>query len=159
MSFGRLLAAVAVAASALLAVPAAHAAEPDAQQDEWVIESVARPDDVWDQTDWAWDPEFPVIPHPFHGEDNQRWHIGDDNTIRDVKHEWCLTSIDGRLAGRDCDGSEEQRWVGDSPDNYHTWQFELGSTGECITHNGVYQELVLARCETERVDQRWIIRR
>ncbi|WP_367135274.1 ricin-type beta-trefoil lectin domain protein [Saccharothrix sp. HUAS TT1] len=157
MSFGRILAAVAVAASALLVAPTSFAAAPDAPQDEWVIESDTRKGDVWDQTNWAWDPEFPVIPHPYHGGDNQKWHISDDNTIKSKAYGWCVTSIGGKLAGRNCDGSQEQRWVGSSYDGYRSWLFESGDTGECITHNGVYKELVLAPCEPGRADQRWII--
>lgn len=159
MTLGRILAAVAVAASTLLVAPTANAAQPDTRQDEWVIQSDTRQDDVWDQTNWAWDPEFPVIPHPFHGENNQKWYISDDNTIRSKAYDWCVTSVNGRLAGRDCDGSAEQRWVGNSYDGYRTWLFELGNTDHCVTHNGVYKELILAPCDPGRADQRWIIRK
>ncbi|MEV0677384.1 ricin-type beta-trefoil lectin domain protein [Actinosynnema sp. NPDC050436] len=159
MKFGRALAAVAVAASALLIAPTSNAVEVDAPQDEWVIESVTRPGDVWDQSNWAWDPDFPVVAHPSHGEDNQRWYISDDGSIRDKKYGWCATEVDGAVAGRECDGSESQRWVGHSYDGYHSWQFELGTSDQCITHNGVYKELRLASCESRRTDQRWIIKK
>ncbi|WP_033429083.1 ricin-type beta-trefoil lectin domain protein [Saccharothrix syringae] len=159
MALGRILATVAAAASALLVAPTSHAAGPDAQQDEWVIESHTTPGDVWDQTNWAWDPDYPVIPHPYHGEYNQRWYISDDHTITSKAYGWCVTSLDGKLAGRPCDGSESQQWVGTSYDGYETWLFELGSTDQCATHNGVYKELVLAPCEPGRSDQRWIIRK
>ncbi|MEU7524464.1 ricin-type beta-trefoil lectin domain protein [Saccharothrix sp. NPDC042600] len=157
MIFGRVAAVVAVAASALLIAPVSNAAPPDAPQDVWTIESVARPNDVWDQTNWAWDPEFPIIPHPRHDEDNQKWYISDDGTIRSVKYDWCVTSVDGKLAGRPCNGAPDQRWKGTSYDNYHSWLFELRDTGQCITHNGVYKELILTPCEPARVDQHWII--
>ncbi|KOV83145.1 ricin-type beta-trefoil lectin domain protein [Nocardia sp. NRRL S-836] len=159
MIFGRVAAVVAVAASALLVAPVSNAAPPDAQENVWMIESVTRPGDVWDQTNWAWDPEYPVIPHPRHNEDNQKWYISDDGGIRSVRYDWCVTSIDGKLAGRSCDGSHAQRWKGSSYDGYHSWLFELGDTGRCITHNGVYKELVLAACDADRSDQRWIIHR
>ncbi|CCH34876.1 ricin-type beta-trefoil lectin domain protein [Actinosynnema sp. NPDC047251] len=157
MKFGRILAAVAVAATALLVAPASHAATPDAPQNEWEIESVTRPGDVWDQSNWAWDPEYPIVAHPRHGEDNQTWYISDDGTIKNKRYEWCATAVGGDLAGRRCNGSEDQRWVGHSYDNYHSWLFELGDSGRCVTHNGVYKELTLAPCERERSDQRWII--
>ncbi|MBB5960368.1 hypothetical protein FHS29_006991 [Saccharothrix tamanrassetensis] len=157
MKFGRIPAAVVVAASALLIAPTSNADPLDTPQDEWVLESVARPGDVWDQTNWAWDPEYPVIPHPSHGEDNQTWFISDDGTVRDKRYGWCATAIDDKLAGRPCDGSADQRWVGNSPDGYHSWLFELGNTGRCVTHNGVYKELILTSCDSERHDQRWII--
>ncbi|MEU4742725.1 ricin-type beta-trefoil lectin domain protein [Actinosynnema sp. NPDC023658] len=158
MAFGRILAAVVVAGSALLVAPTSNADEVDAQQDEWVLESVTRPGDVWDQTNWAWDPQFPIIPHPYHGEANQRWYINsDDNTIQDKKYGWCATAIDDKLAGRPCNGSPQQRWVGTSPDGYHSWLFESDNTGRCVTHNGVYKELILTPCESDRTDQRWII--
>lgn len=158
MKFGRIVAAVAVAASALVISPTANATEQDVQQDEWVIESVTRPDDVWDQSNWAWDPDYPVVAHPAHGEDNQTWHIDNDNhTVVNKKYGTCVTNINGKLAGRRCDGSANQRWLGHSTDNYHSWHFELGSTDRCITHNGEYKELVLADCENDRTDQRWII--
>ncbi|MGM1063182.1 ricin-type beta-trefoil lectin domain protein [Saccharothrix sp. Mg75] len=159
MTFRRILTAVVVAASALLIAPAANAEQADTRQDEWVLESVTRPGDVWDQTNWAWDPEFPVIPHPRHGEDNQTWFISDDGSIRDKMYGWCATSVGGRLAGRPCDGSYEQRWVGHSYDGYETWLFELGNSDQCVTHNGVYKELILSPCGPERSDQRWIIHR
>ncbi|WP_170232173.1 RICIN domain-containing protein [Saccharothrix saharensis] len=157
MTFGRILAAVVVAASALLIAPTSNADAPEAQQEEWVIESITRPGDVWDQTNWSWDPMFPVIAHPYHGEDNQKWYIGDDGTIRNKKYGWCVTEIDGKLAGRDCDGSESQRWVGRSYDGYHSWLFESGSSGRCVTHNGEYAELILTSCDPGRTDQRWNI--
>ena len=159
MKLGRLIAAIAVAGSALLIAPTSNAVQPDTRQDGWVLESVTRPGDVWDQTNWAWDPQYPIIPHPRHGEDNQTWFISDDGTIRDKMHGWCATAIDGKLAGRPCDGSEDQRWVGRSHDGYHSWLFESGRTEHCVTHNGVYTELVLAPCDRERSDQRWIIHR
>ncbi|GAA1312582.1 ricin-type beta-trefoil lectin domain protein [Saccharothrix xinjiangensis] len=159
MKFGRVLATAAVAASALLTAPTANATGPDTQQDEWVVQSDTRKDDVWDQTNWAWDPEYPVIPHAYHGQNNQKWHISDDNTIKSKAYGWCVTSVNGRLAGRDCVGSPEQRWVGSSYDGYRTWLFELKGTGSCATHNGVHKELVLAPCEAGRADQRWIIRK
>jgi hypothetical protein len=157
MIFGRVAAAVAAAASALLIAPVSDAAPADAPQDTWVMESVARPNDVWDQTNWAWDPEFPVIPHPRHDGDNQKWYIADDGTLRSKAYGWCLTSINGDLAGRPCDGSPAQRWKGASYDGYHSWLFELDGTDECVTHNGVYQELILSPCGPQRSDQRWII--
>ncbi|WP_170185213.1 ricin-type beta-trefoil lectin domain protein [Saccharothrix texasensis] len=157
MKFGRILAAVVAAASALLVAPIADAAQPDTRQDEWVIESYTRPGDVWDQTNWAWDPDYPVIPHPYHGEDNQKWFISDDNTITDKRYGWCVTAIGDKVAGRDCEGADSQRWVGASYDDYHTWLFELRDTGLCITHNGVYKELILTACDPGRSDQRWEI--
>ena len=157
MTFGRILAAVVVAASALLIAPTSNADAPEAQQEEWVLESITRPGDVWDQTNWDWDPMFPVIAHPYHGEDNQKWYIGDDGTIRDKMYGWCVTEIDGRLAGRDCDGSESQRWVGQPYDDYHSWLFESGSSGRCVTHNGEYAELILTWCDPARTDQHWNI--
>ena len=160
MPFGRILTAVVAVASAMLVGPTSNAAEPDTRQDQWKIASVAVPDDVWDQTNWNWDPMYPVIPHPSHGQDNQRWYFSGDGLIRNVAYSaWCLTSINGRLAGRDCDGSDSQRWDGESPDGYYSWLFELRGTGNCVTHNGTYKELILARCEHVRQDQRWIISR
>ncbi|WP_433271288.1 ricin-type beta-trefoil lectin domain protein [Actinosynnema sp. CS-041913] len=157
MKFKRILGAVAMAASALLIAPTSNADHLDAPQDEWELESVARPGDVWDQTNWAWDPQYPIIAHPRHGEDNQTWFISDDGTIKNKKYGWCATSIDGKLAGRPCGSVGNQKWKGKSPDGYHSWQFELDNTGLCVTHNGVYKELILTRCESERRDQRWII--
>lgn len=154
MVFGRIVVAVVTAASALLIAPASNADAPDAQQEEWVLESVTRPGDVWDQTNWDWDPMFPVIAHPYHGEDNQKWYKEGD-TIKDKRYGWCATAIDGSLAGRDCDGSESQRWVGRSYDDYYSWQFESGTSGQCVTHNGAYQDLILTACDPERTDQRW----
>lgn len=157
MIFGPIAAAFAATASALLITPVSHAAPLDAPQEVWTIESVTRPGDVWDQTNWAWNPEYPVVPHPRHDEDNQKWYISDDGTIRSKKYDWCVTSVDGKLAGRPCDGSADQRWKGSSYDGYHSWLFELGSTDQCITHDGVYKELILSPCGSERTDQRWII--
>jgi hypothetical protein len=159
MKFGRILTAVAVAATALLVAPTSNAAEPETQPQTWKIESVAVPNDVWDQTNWAWDPIYPVIPHPSHGGDNQKWYISDDGEIRNVQYDsWCLTSVDGKLAGRDCEDLDTQKWDGASYDNYHSWEFELRGTGQCVTHNGTYKELILADCEFgRRQDQSWII--
>lgn len=159
MIFRRVAATIAVAASALLIAPFANATAPDEPRDVWTIESVARPNDVWDQTNWAWDPEFPVIAHPRHDEDNQKWYISDNGAITSVRYDWCVTSIGGKLAGRPCTGSPDQRWKGSSYDGYHSWLFELGDTDQCITHNGVYKELILSPCGPERSDQRWIIHR
>ena len=75
---------------------------------------------------------FPVNAHPSHGGDNQQWYKGDD-------------------------GSESRRWVRRAFDGYHSWLFESGTTGRCVTHNGAYQELVLTPCESGRYDQRWIV--
>ncbi|WP_181320287.1 ricin-type beta-trefoil lectin domain protein [Saccharothrix carnea] len=155
MTLARILTAIVAAASALLVAPISNAAP---EPDRWVLESVAVPNDVWDQTNWAWDPEYPIIPHPRHDGDNQKWYISDDGTIRNVQYNgWCATSVGGKLAGRPCDGSDSQRWDGTSYDGYYSWLFELRGTDDCVTHNGTYKELILTSCNPGRFDQRWII--
>ncbi|MEV8439823.1 ricin-type beta-trefoil lectin domain protein [Actinosynnema sp. NPDC051121] len=156
MKFARILTAVVAVASALLVTPTSNA-EPDTQRDQWKFESVAVPNDVWDQSNWDWDPMYPVVAHPSHDGDNQKWFINGDNTIENVQYGWCLTSIDGKLAGRDCDGSGNQKWKGESDDGYYSWLMRLDGTNQCVTHNGTYAELVLRTCESVRQDQHWII--
>jgi len=156
MKFGRILAAVAVAGSALLAAPAANA-DPLVAQQQWKIESLTRSSDVWDQSNWAWDPDFPVIAHESHGGANQKWYISNDGTIKSVEHGWCVTAIDGKLAGRPCGDFDNQKWKGVDHDGYHNWQFKLEGSNRCVTHNGEFKELILTECEDRRQDQRWII--
>ncbi|MCE7000294.1 ricin-type beta-trefoil lectin domain protein [Saccharothrix sp. S26] len=158
MKFARVLTAVVALASALLVTPASHA-DPDAQRDQWKFVSVAVPNDVWDQTNWAWDPEYPIIGHPSHGEDNQEWFINGDSTIESVRYGWCATAIGDKLAGRPCDGSGNQKWKGEPHDGYYSWLMRLEGTDQCVTHNGTYAELVLRTCERVRQDQQWIIGR
>lgn len=157
MKFARILVAFVATVSALLVAPASNAAQPDTRQDLWVLQSDTVRDDVWDQTNWAWDPDYPVIAHPRHGGANQQWYWPGDDTIRNREYGWCVTSLDGTLAGRDCGDFEDQRWTFEPREDWRVWKIELQGTNLCVTHNGTYNALILTRCEEDRVDQKWII--
>ncbi|MEV1120471.1 ricin-type beta-trefoil lectin domain protein [Actinosynnema sp. NPDC049800] len=155
MKFARLLVTFVATVSALLVAPLSNAAQPDAQQTFYEIQSDTVTDDVWDQTNWAWNPDYPVIAHPRHGGDNQQWYWPGDGTIRNKQYGWCVTSIEGTLAGRDCGAYPNQEWDLSPRDNWRVWKVELRGTNLCVTHNGTYNALVLTRCEEDRVDQLW----
>ncbi|MFI9011276.1 ricin-type beta-trefoil lectin domain protein [Actinosynnema sp. NPDC053489] len=160
MAFRRILTAVAIAASALLVAPTAYAdqADPaDTDQAWYRIQSYTVRNDVWDQTNWDWDPIYPTIAHPSHGGANQQWSISDDGTFLDREYGWCATAVDGVVAGRACEHLPEQRWKGSPSGDYEYWLIELEGTGLCVTHDGTYAPLRLANCDFERHDQRWII--
>ncbi|KOX29408.1 hypothetical protein ADK67_10665 [Saccharothrix sp. NRRL B-16348] len=152
---GILTAVAAVAAgSALLVAPTANADDTDTRRLVVVIESVARPGDVWDQSNWS---DAPVIAYPRHDEANQRWEVRADNTIQEQRDGLCATAEHDRVGGGLCDTpAHEQEWTGDSMGD-GSWLIRNLSTGTCVTHNGTKQQLLLRECEFDRYDQRWII--
>ncbi|MEU4767879.1 RICIN domain-containing protein [Actinosynnema sp. NPDC023794] len=159
MKFARILVTFVATVSALLVAPLSNAAQPDTQQDQWFLESDAVPNDVWDQTNWAWNPDYPVIPHPHHDGANQKWYWPGDGTIRNVQYGWCVTSLEGKLAGRECGAFPYQKWDFMDRENWRVWLIRLEGTDDCVTHNGTYKELILAECQDRRTDQKWIIGR
>lgn len=155
MKFARILVAFAATVAALLVAPTSNAAQAEPRPDEWIFQSDAVPNDVWDQTNWAWDPMYPIIAHPRHGKANQRWIEPGDGTIRNVQDGSCVTAINNTLAGRQCDGSSSQQWKRYGRQDWRVWEFRLADTNRCVTHNGTYAPLILTQCEPWRVDQQW----
>jgi hypothetical protein len=154
MTFRRVLTATLVAASALVIAPTAIADQADARQDVIMIESVTRPGDVWDQSNWS---GYPVIAYPNHGEANQMWEVlGNGTILREERDGLCATAENDQVVGRPCTGYADQRWFGLDQDD--ATMIRLYATGLCVTHDGSKRQLLLRDCDPDRSDQRWYIR-
>ncbi|MGM1060173.1 ricin-type beta-trefoil lectin domain protein [Saccharothrix sp. Mg75] len=155
MSVRPILAAAAAVCSALLVAPTAHAArtDTDVKADRVVIESANGSEEVWQQT--LWDGE-PTIVETFRATPNQFWFVRGDGTIRNHDNGLCATSVDGsRVAGRDCDGHADQRWVIRGSGNSRLLENEADET--CATYDGQERQLRLRGCDPYDRDQRWYL--
>lgn len=154
----RLVTALVAAATTLALAPTAHADirhQPSSDADHWVIETLAGDGNrryVWDQPA---NPGRPTLAWELHGGLHQRWTIG-AGIIKSVASGWCATAIDGRVHGRDCDGSSAQRWSFREVASGVNFIVNEAA-GTCATFAGNERQLILLRCEN-RPDHLWALR-
>jgi hypothetical protein len=148
MVFRRMFTAVLVAASAVLAAPAAYA-EPEPA----VIESANGTEQVWQQTRWD---GYPTITDYFSDGPNQYWLFRSNGTIKNVGTQLCAEAVDRRIVGQPCDLDDPgQRWTVRGEHNQK--QLRNEKYGNCATYEGHEQQLLVRECDPDRVNQRWYL--
>jgi Ricin-type beta-trefoil lectin domain len=146
----RRIMATAIAAASLVLLVSPGAANAD---EKVAVESADIRGYVWDGQHSGGQ----IILEEDQGTGTQRWASRDNILIMWHSAGECATEENGTIWARQCWGNTNKVWSRIDLGN-EVYLLRNRDTGQCATHNGKAQPLVMRPCDPDRADQHWLDR-